>query len=187
METSLESGQQILRTFIERLIAFPKLLIGLINGPAIGIAVTILGLFDGVYASTRSTFTVPFTRTGQSAEGCSSVIFPSLMGALRAKDLLLFNRLLSVSEAEARGLVTRVLPAETFDEETQKIVADILDLPRGSLLESKALIQRWNVEHLHRVNDEELRTLKSRWTSEEFLQAILRFTTKKTREGKSKL
>ena len=39
--------------FVGAFIDFPKPLIGLINGPAVGISVTTLGLYDAVYASDR--------------------------------------------------------------------------------------------------------------------------------------
>lgn len=43
--------QQILRDFIHSFIKFPKLLIAVCNGPAIGVAATTLALCDVVYAS----------------------------------------------------------------------------------------------------------------------------------------
>ena len=39
--------------FVKAFIDFPKPLIALVNGPAVGVSVTVLGLFDAVYCSDR--------------------------------------------------------------------------------------------------------------------------------------
>ena len=68
------------RKFVGSFIDFPKPLVAAINGPAVGIPVTLLGLFDIVYATDRATFHTPFMQLGQSPEGCSSFMFPRIMG-----------------------------------------------------------------------------------------------------------
>jgi len=175
LKESVEKAQTMLEGYIRSYIEFPKILVAFINGPAVGISISVLPLFDAAYASSKATFMLPFTRTAQSAEGCSSYTFPRIMGPLHAKELLMFDRKLTAEEAQQRGLITKVIDESMFEQEKQKICEHILSLPKGSLLQSKQLIQKWNMDKLIKVNQVEVETLKQRWLTDEFVQAMMEF------------
>eukprot|EP00820_Chromera_velia_P021118 Cvel_7726.t1-p1 / transcript=Cvel_7726.t1 / gene=Cvel_7726 / organism=Chromera_velia_CCMP2878 / gene_product=Enoyl-CoA delta isomerase 2, mitochondrial, putative / transcript_product=Enoyl-CoA delta isomerase 2, mitochondrial, putative / location=Cvel_scaffold411:291-1877(-) / protein_length=165 / sequence_SO=supercontig / SO=protein_coding / is_pseudo=false len=65
---------------VEAFIHLKKPLVVGVNGPAFGISVTTMALADVIYASETATFETPFMRLGLCAEGCSSVVFPQIMG-----------------------------------------------------------------------------------------------------------
>ncbi|NXI46270.1 ECI2 isomerase, partial [Galbula dea] len=176
-----KDGAELLKEFVDCFIDFPKPLIAVVNGPAVGICVTLLGLCDIVYASDRATFHTPFSQLGQSPEGCSSYLFPKIMGSAKATEMLLFNRKLSAAEACAQGLVTEVFPDWTFQKEVWARIEAYANLPKNSLAVSKQLLRSADKEKLHAVNSRECEILTERWLSEECLSAIVSFFQKKSK------
>ncbi|XP_051241841.1 enoyl-CoA delta isomerase 2, mitochondrial [Dicentrarchus labrax] len=175
VEAMAKQGGELLRKYVKAYIDFPKPLIAVVNGPAVGVSVTVLGLFDLVYATERATFHTPFSQLGQSAEGCSSYTFPKMMGNAKASEMLLFNKKLTAVQACELGLVTEVFPDSSFQSEVWTRLKAYAKLPPNSLALSKQLIRSMEKERLHAVNDAEVERLVERWMSDECFNAVMSF------------
>ncbi|XP_075684578.1 enoyl-CoA delta isomerase 2-like [Rhinoderma darwinii] len=179
LEEMVKDTTGLVRNLVCKVIDFPKPLVAMVNGPAIGIATTILGLFDLVYASDKATFNTPFSKLGQHPEGCSSYTFPRIMGLAKATEVLLFNKMLTAREACNVGLVTEVFPDATFQKEVWSRLSIYATLPKNCLALSKQLIRSEGKEKLHAVCDKEFELLAKRANSEDSINAIKQFFQRK--------
>ena len=68
------------RPFMRSLLLFPKPLVSLVNGPGIGIGLSLLPHCDLVLAARGAWFSAPFTHLGIVPEAGSSFLFPLLVG-----------------------------------------------------------------------------------------------------------
>ncbi len=91
----------------------------------------------------------PFSKLGQSPEGCSSYLFPKLMGSKRANEILLLDGVLTSGEAKQAGLVTEVFPAETFLPEVSRRLQEMSKLPPKTMAHIKKLVRDVEREKLH--------------------------------------
>ncbi|CAH0729794.1 unnamed protein product, partial [Brenthis ino] len=158
-----ESSTELLKVlgkFIEAFITFPKVLIAIVNGPAVGIAVTTLAFCDFVFASQNAFFYTPFTKLGIVAEACSTVTFPRLMGERKAMEMLTLNYKMPAKEAMECGFISNVYKAEDLEEKAWEKISDISNLPIDSVLTTKKLIRRVHMNDLLKTNIIELRELE---------------------------
>ncbi|UYV75948.1 ECI2 [Cordylochernes scorpioides] len=168
-----QSGK-LLQKYIDSYIDFPKPLIVGINGHAIGISVTVLGLCDLVFSSDQATFHTPFSSLGQAPEGCSSLLFRRLMGS-KANRMLMLNYKMKAKEAYECGLVSELLPHENFASEFAQRLQQIAQLPAESLRCAKRPAQELEKELLHKINAKECEQLVERWQSDDCMAALAKF------------
>ncbi|CAA86779.1 Delta(3),Delta(2)-enoyl-CoA isomerase [Caenorhabditis elegans] len=172
------TAKVIMKDYVNAYINHEKPLIALINGPAVGIAVTVLGMFDYVIATDKASFHTPFAPLGQSPEGVSSYTFPLIMGSLRASEMLLVCKKISAQTAKDYGLVNEVVPDAEFQSHAQKTVEAFSQLPPETLRINKKLLRSLHKEKLLEVNNIEADQICERWQSKECHQAIAAFMTK---------
>ncbi|KAJ1346589.1 hypothetical protein KIN20_001417 [Parelaphostrongylus tenuis] len=173
-----ETAADVLRKYIQAYIDHEKPLLCLINGPAVGIAVTVLPLFDYVLATDKCTFHTPFSTLGQSPEGASSYTFPILMGQLRAAEFLILNKKITAQEAFDRGLVNEIVPHDEFETKAAAVVKQHSSLPPESLRVNKMLLRSFHKDMLTKVNEAECKTICERWQSKECASAIAAFLSR---------
>ena len=82
-KVAAEKSAQVLRNFVSSLINYPKILVAAVNGPASGIAVIMLNLFDAVYLSDQATLRIPLVSTAQTPGCCGSYTFPKIIGRVK--------------------------------------------------------------------------------------------------------
>ncbi|XP_066975855.1 enoyl-CoA delta isomerase 2-like [Macrobrachium rosenbergii] len=175
-----KKGVNRFEKLINILIEFPKPLIAVVNGPAVGVGVTMLPLVDVVYASDKATFLTPFVKSALSPEGCSSYLFPRIMGPGKAAEMLLFNKKITAADAYECGFVTEVYPHKSLHKVWPKI-HEWAKLPPNSLHSAKALISSHKKEYLKQVNHQECDQLALTLTKGEFTTAVMEFFNRKSK------
>lgn len=160
---------EILRTMVDAFINYPKILISLVNGPAIGIGATSAALCDVVYASDRATFRTPFVQLGFCPEGCSSRLFPQILGKSKAFEVLVLGHELTAREALECGLVARVVPHDRLDTFLQEDLLRYGRLPVNSVKVNKGLIAANYKRDLIECNERECKQLVECVKHEDYL------------------
>ena len=172
-------ARDTLQGFVASFIDFPKLLVAAVNGPAIGIAYSTLALCDVVYASEKATFYGPFVTLGQAPEGCSSYLFPRIMGPSLSHEVMYLARKLDCKEALKCGFVSKSFPAVAFEAEVDERTIKMAQIPPLAFRGSKSLVRGHLRAKLHQVNQAECELLYKLWKSPECWQAIADFMTRK--------
>lgn len=99
--------------------------IAAVNGAAIGAGLCLALACDLRYASAAARLGAPFVNLGMHPGMAATHLLPNVVGDAHARDLLLTGRVVAAEEALRLGLVSRVMPAETFLDEVLEVAAGV--------------------------------------------------------------
>lgn len=158
---------------------FPKPILVAANGPAIGAAVTTATLCDGIIASEKATFSLPFARLGVPPEGCSSHVFPIKFGD-EVTDRIMGHEgwVPTAEEALEIGLVDRCVPHDDLMVEAQKMAEQWIKQGRERTYPVGA-----TRDELKAINAEESRALATAFLSPPFLEGQFKFLMSRKKHG----
>jgi len=113
--------EDFLRKFPLDLLHFPKPVIAAVNGPAIGVGVTMILPCDVRLASENAKLGLTFAKLGLLPGLGSTHLLPRLVGMARALELVLSARVVTAFEAAEIGLVNRVVSPDALLDEARAL------------------------------------------------------------------
>jgi len=125
---------------IYKMNSIPKPFVAGVRGAAGGAGLSLMSAFDLVVSGESAKFTMAYTRAGVTPDGTSSYFVARHIGLRRMLDLTLTNRVLSAVEAEAWGLVNRVVPDDEVDQATADLAQQLADGPAWATGHAKSVV-----------------------------------------------
>jgi 2-(1,2-epoxy-1,2-dihydrophenyl)acetyl-CoA isomerase len=138
----LQQGTKKLAVVISTIRELPKPVIAAINGPAMGVGMSIAMACDLRIASDKALFGQAYTSVGLSPDGGWTLTVPRIVGFSKAMEMLLLDKPVNAEEALRLGMISKVVPAESFMEETGKLAAKLAAGPTLAFARGKQLINR---------------------------------------------
>jgi len=158
-----------------------KPVIAAVNGPAVGIGVTMQLAMDIRIASEAARFGFVFSRRGIVPEAASSWFLPRLVGIQQALAWCYSGKVFEAKEALAGGLVAEVVPADQLLPRVRAIAREIVEntAPVSIALIRQMMWKGLGMDHPMEAHKVDSRGIYSRGASPEVKEGVVSFLEKR--------
>ena len=164
-----------------RIFESKKPVIAAVNGPAVGLGVTMTLPMDIRIASSSARFGFVFARRGIVPEAASSWFLPRLVGISQAAEWCYTGRIFSAEEALAGRLVSRVVAPEALLETARGIAREIADnaAPVSVTLTRAMLWRMLGADHPMEAHKVDSQAIFERGRSADAIEGVTAFLQKR--------
>jgi 2-(1,2-epoxy-1,2-dihydrophenyl)acetyl-CoA isomerase len=141
-----------------------------------------MSAFDLVISGESAKYTMAYTRAGVTPDGTSSYFIARHIGLRRMLDLTLTNRVLSAPEAEAWGLVNRVVPDDDVDQAAADLAQTLADGATWAIGHAKRVIYNGVDHSLESAGEYEAQVITQAMGSHDGQEGIAAFVEKRAPE-----
>jgi enoyl-CoA hydratase/carnithine racemase len=167
------------RDWVE-LVRSTKPIVAAVNGPAIGVGLTMILPFDRIVVAEGAKLSLRFVKMGLVPELASSMFIPQRCGWGAASDLMLSGRTIEGAEAVALGLADEVAPADAVLDVALERARSYAENPTPQVRWIKELLTQNACETDPRaVQQRELARLRDCYASPEHKEAVAAFLEKR--------
>lgn len=179
IEAYIEEVTVYLHRAIARLVRCATPTVAAIQGSAAGGGMSLGLSCDFVLAAESARFTMAYTRIGLAPDGSSTYFLPRIIGMRKTFELALTNRVLSAQEAEALGLINRVVPDDRLAAEAEALAAELAAGPTASFRKTKQLLHASVSNTLEAQLDLECRTISGLGRTHDGQEGVAAFVEKR--------
>jgi enoyl-CoA hydratase/carnithine racemase len=158
-----------------------KPVIAAINGPAVGVGITMTLPMDIRLAADGARMGFVFARRGIVPEACSSWFLPRIVGISQAMEWVASGRLFSADEALAGRLVRSVHGADELLPAARRLAAEIVEhtAPVSVALARRLMWTMLGAEHPMAAHQADSRAMFARGQSEDAREGVSSFLEKR--------
>jgi 2-(1,2-epoxy-1,2-dihydrophenyl)acetyl-CoA isomerase len=136
----VERAVALVNTTVLELARLDAVVVAVVQGTAAGAGFPLAAAADVVVAAEAARFSLGYTSIGLSVDGGTSLL-PASIGLHRALRLALLNDTLTAQEAQAAGLVARVVIDDELDAVADEVIARLAAGPPLALAATKRLLR----------------------------------------------
>jgi enoyl-CoA hydratase/carnithine racemase len=172
-----------------RIFSSLKPVIAAVNGPAVGIGVTMLLPMDIRIASQDARFGFVFARRGIAPEACSTWFLPRIVGVAKALEWNFSGRVFPAEEALAGGLVSAVHPPAELIPAARALAREIADnaAPVSVALTRQMMWRMLGADHPMEAHKIESRAIFTRGASADVREGVASFLEKRAPQFSDKV
>ena len=157
----------------------PKPVVAAVNGPAVGIGLSLALAADLVIAKESAYFLLAFVNIGLVPDGGSSLFVPERIGLTRATELAMLGERVPARQAADWGLINRAVPDDAFAAEVDALVTRLADGPTASFAGTKRQLNAWLFERMDVQLELEAQIQREMAASDDFLEGVSAFVEKR--------
>ena len=157
----------------------PKPVVSAVQGPCVGVGLSLALCADLVYAVPSAYFLLAFVNIGLVPDGGSSAFIPARVGFTRAAEMAMLGERVEATKAESWGLINGVIDEDSFDSEMTALASKLADGPTLSYAGSKRQLNSWSYRLLGEQLGLEASVQQEMAESADFTEGVLAFIEKR--------
>jgi len=157
----------------------PKPVLAAVNGPAVGIGLSLALASDLIVAAESAYLLLAFVNIGLVPDGGSSLFVPTRIGFARATEMAMLGERVPAAQALEWGLVNRVVPDDTFAAEVAALRDRLAAGPTRSYAGTKRQLNHWLYSRMEEQLELEADLQQEMAGSPDFYEGVAAFVQKR--------